>query len=186
MLPEEASHFKGLVWCPASNLFLLGQTAAIDKLKDRTRIVFGTDSTVSSPWNIWEHLRQARATGMAGDAELYNMLTSTPAALWELGKTGSIQKGYDADLVISRKKNGLSGFDAFYATDPEDILAVIHRGEIQLLDSNVYNAFPSKGNTLKSLTYFSFNGTEKYVLGEIGKLMSGQEEFHHQKFSTLL
>lgn len=178
MQSEDAQHFKGLVWCPASNFFLLGRTAAIDKLKDKTSIVFGTDSTVSAPWNAWQHLRQARATGMASDAELYDMLTSAPAALWQLGKTGDIAVGYDADLVIARRKNGLSGMETFYAIDPEDILMVTHKGKISLLDGELYHKLQKHENIETSLSYFTLNGTKKYLHGEIEKLMSGLKEFY--------
>ena len=53
---NQATAFKALVWCPASNYFLLNNTAAIDKLKTKTSILFGTDSTLTSGWNLWEHV----------------------------------------------------------------------------------------------------------------------------------
>src|SRR6185503_5129048 len=49
----QAKGFHALVWCPASNYFLLNATAPIHKLKDHVRILFGTDSTLTAPWDAW-------------------------------------------------------------------------------------------------------------------------------------
>jgi cytosine/adenosine deaminase-related metal-dependent hydrolase len=137
MSQSDATHFHGLVWCPASNFFLLGRTAEIDRLKNKTTVVFGTDSTLSAPWNMWEHLRIARESGLVNDKELFDMLTHRPASLWKPGNTGSLRQGYDADIVIALRKNGLSGLEAFYALDPEDMLLVIHKGAIKLFDESL-------------------------------------------------
>src|SRR5262249_24464239 len=42
MSEEQAAGFRGLVWCPTSNYFLLGRTAPVGRLKDRVPILFGT------------------------------------------------------------------------------------------------------------------------------------------------
>src|SRR5699024_5393300 len=72
---EQAKRFKAMVWCPDSNFFLLNATADIKRLKTKTRILFGTDSTLTADWNIWNHLRLARKTGLMNDRELFNALT---------------------------------------------------------------------------------------------------------------
>jgi len=41
MNAEQAKKFKALVWCPASNYFLLNKTADVNKLKNNTTICFG-------------------------------------------------------------------------------------------------------------------------------------------------
>jgi cytosine/adenosine deaminase-related metal-dependent hydrolase len=60
MSEDQAKEFEALVWCPGSNYFLLNQTAQIDRLKKHTTILFGTDSTLTGNWNIWDHIRLAR------------------------------------------------------------------------------------------------------------------------------
>src|SRR5690606_24619905 len=50
---HQARHFRGLVWCPHSNYFLLNKTADVQQLKQHLPVVFGSDSTLTSPWNIW-------------------------------------------------------------------------------------------------------------------------------------
>ncbi|MEO6682004.1 MAG: hypothetical protein ABIN48_04185, partial [Ginsengibacter sp.] len=45
---EQAKSFKAVIWCPVSNFFLLNKTADIQRLKTKTRILFGTDSTLTA------------------------------------------------------------------------------------------------------------------------------------------
>jgi hypothetical protein len=131
MNEEQAEHFAGLVWCPVSNFFLLGKTAAIDRLKQKTKVVFGSDSTLTSSPFMWEHLRQAKNTGMMNDEELFEALTKTPAGLWGLDDKGAIEVNKDADIVIAKKKNN------FFQLNKEDILLIIHDGKIRLLDESI-------------------------------------------------
>src|SRR5574338_254830 len=90
MNKTQATSFHGLVWCPASNYFLLNETAKADMLKNHTTIVFGTDSTLTAPWSLWEQLRIAKQTGMTDEIEIISMITKVPAKLWGLHETGEI------------------------------------------------------------------------------------------------
>ena len=131
MNEQQAKNFKALVWCPASNYFLLNDTAKVDRLKQSISIVFGTDSTLSSGWNAWEHIRLARKTGMVTDQELFDMLTINPAKLWGLN---NILK---TDLVVAQRKNEAGEFGAFFSLNPEDILLIIRNSNIILLDESL-------------------------------------------------
>ncbi len=71
MNEKQAASFRSLVWCPASNYFLLNKTAPVDLLKHATTMLFGTDSTLTASWNIWEHLRLARDQKMTNDTANY-------------------------------------------------------------------------------------------------------------------
>lgn len=169
MSPPQARNFKALVWCPQSNYFLLGDTAAINVLKRHTAILFGTDSTLTSGWNIWEHIRQARETGLLTDAELLDSLTTAPASAWGLS-TGTIAPGYDADLVVARIKEEAPSSDSFFKLNPADILLVLHKGNIRLFDASLYsqlNEVP-KNNFSK----INIDGAYKYVYGNLPGLMN--------------
>ena len=82
---EQANSFEALVWCPESNDFLLNATAPVNCLKKHVPILFGTDSTLTGSWNIWEHIRRARETHYLTDKELLNTLTINAAKAWQLG-----------------------------------------------------------------------------------------------------
>ncbi|HVW99223.1 MAG TPA: amidohydrolase family protein, partial [Candidatus Babeliaceae bacterium] len=172
MNERQAKSFKALVWCPVSNEFLIGQTAPINKLKHRTKVLFGTDATVSASWNIWEHLRIGRHTGMVSDKRLFSMLNTLPAEVWKINKRGRIKGGYDADIVVAREKDDMHGYDAFFAVNPEDILLVMHRGKIKLLDESLINQILNNDMSLEGYSRISIEASIKYVYGDVPALIS--------------
>lgn len=178
MSAEHAKAFKALVWCPDSNFFLLGKTANIAALKRNTSILFGTDSTVSAGWNIWEHLRMARKENVLSDNELFNALTTDAAAAWGLGEVGRIEAGYEADIVIAKKKNGLSGMNAFYALAPADILAVIKGGAVKLFDASLQQQLNAAGADLSGYSKILIDGSEKCLWGDLPKLIADVKQYN--------
>jgi len=170
MEEEQAKHFKALIWCPDSNYFLIGKTASIDKLKESTTILFGTDSTVSTNWNIWEHLRLAREQKMVSDNELFDMLTTNPDKIW--GTNNS------QDVVIAKRKQGLSNMDALFALNPEDILMVIHGGGIKLFDEALYGQLANASFDLKNFSKVYVNNNCKYVIGDLPGLIQDIKKYY--------
>ncbi|MCX6319070.1 MAG: amidohydrolase family protein [Bacteroidetes bacterium] len=126
MNAEQATSFAGLVWCPASNYFLLGTTADIPSLHQHTTIVFGTDSTLTAAWEAAAHFNSALRNAKTTESELLQMLTGNAARLWQLHDRGVIEAGMRADLVI--KKEGTSLFGKY----GEELSMVIRKGEIML------------------------------------------------------
>ncbi len=169
MTEEQAVHFQALIWCPASNYFLLGQTASIGKLKSRLPILFGTDSTLTGPWDCWSQIRLARQEGALTDEELLQSLTSNPAAAWGLTDRGQLEKGKLADMVIARPRNNSNSWDALYDLSPEDLLLVISRGHIVLFDPSLKETLTKTGLIGNDFHQSGPNG--KYVPGDIGGLM---------------
>jgi cytosine/adenosine deaminase-related metal-dependent hydrolase len=135
---EQAARFRAVVWCPVSNEYLYGATADIASLSRRTTILLGTDSTLSGDWNLWSHLRRARALGALADRTLFDAVTQTAARTWGAGTdgVGAITAGLAADVVVARKKVH-NRWDAFFAIDPEDILLVLRGGAVLLADASL-------------------------------------------------
>lgn len=158
MNEKQAGSFNGLVWCPASNYFLLGETAKVDKLKQTTNIVFGTDSTLTASWNMWEHFRMAKRSGI-NEAELLSMLTTEPAKVWGLNGDGEIAQGKNADIVIAKRKS-------FLDLNPEDILLVMHKGEVCLFDELL-----SKQLKSTEYSYINIGSENKYVKCELSSII---------------
>ena len=169
MNAEQAENFDALIWCPASNYFLLNKTADIKNLKTKTSILFGTDSTLTASWNLWEHLRMARETEMMTDEELFQTLTKNPAEKWRQKNIGSISINNDADVVIA-KSHGNKGFDAFYSINPEDILLVLHRGDVRLFDGEIKDQLWNNAIAFSKFSKILLNGKSKYVYGELDEL----------------
>ncbi|MFI5161105.1 MAG: amidohydrolase family protein [Sphingobacteriales bacterium] len=163
---NQAKAFKALVWCPESNYFLLNNIAPVNCLKKDVSILFGTDSTLTGSWNLWEHIRRARDTDYLTDAELFDSLTSNPARIWELDG-GEIAVNKCADLVIAENK--ADSPDSFFALNPEDILMVIHKGAISLFDERLYRQL--KNIDLDNYSRVYIKGRCKYVSGDLPLLM---------------
>jgi hypothetical protein len=163
MTAGQAKKFEAVIWCPESNYFLLNKTASAGELKAHTTILFGTDSTLTGNWNIWEHIRRARETNMLTDAELYDSL--------HLGGSSSRQTDddYNGSIVVVKKNETGSPFDSFYATQPEDILLVVHDGEVRLFDNTILNQLEHLN--LKEFSKVFIGRTCKYVQGDLPGLM---------------
>lgn len=174
MSAAQAKHFGAVVWCPETNFFLLNKTAKIDVLNKHTVILFGTDSTLTGDWNIWEHLRLARKTGMLSDDGLFATLNTNPANTWRLN-SGGIAPGKDADLVVAKKRSSENGYDAFFALNPGDILLVTHKGEISLFDEELLPQLPDTDLTSFSRIFIGDNC--KYVKGDLPALIK-QVQMH--------
>jgi cytosine/adenosine deaminase-related metal-dependent hydrolase len=96
-----------VVWCPTSNLFVLGQTLGSAAFSSGVPIALGSDSALTGDGDLLDELRAARSLGV--DAEqLYRMVTSTAARVLRLHDgEGALAAGGLADLVAVRDE-GLS------------------------------------------------------------------------------
>jgi cytosine/adenosine deaminase-related metal-dependent hydrolase len=174
MVEAQAKKFEAIVWCPQSNYFLLNKTAPVNLLKDHTHILFGTDSTLTSEWDIWKHLQLARRNQLLTDNELYDAVTINAAQTWRLN-SGEIVQGKDADLVVSKRLTDRNGFDAFYALTPADLLLVIHKGEIRLFDEELLEQLD---NVTMDFSKICINGICKYIQGNLPGLMADIRKYY--------
>jgi cytosine/adenosine deaminase-related metal-dependent hydrolase len=171
MSERQAAKFAALVWSPDTNFFLLGKTAPIDKLKENCPVIFGTDSTLTGSWNLFEQLRIAKNTGMASGEELYKMVTATPASVWKMHDRGKLVKGMRADLVIARKP-GSDALNDFHKLNPEDILLVVHHGNIMLFDDSLKPQLILSHYPTVDFFSIGINGSRKFVKGDLPGLMN--------------
>jgi cytosine/adenosine deaminase-related metal-dependent hydrolase len=161
MNKKQAKQFEGLVWCPASNQKLIGETAEIGELESVIPIVFGTDSTLSASWNAWMHFRLGlREPGM-NESGLLKMLTATPAELWNLQGKGTLKENALADIVITGQKADL------FQNNPEDMLMVVQNGRIRLFDESL-----ARQIQLPNFSKVSINNRIKYVEGDLPGLIN--------------
>jgi cytosine/adenosine deaminase-related metal-dependent hydrolase len=169
---KQAEGFTALTWCPATNYNLLGRTADINVLKNKTTILFGTDSTLTADWNIWKQLRVARDSNMVSNEELFDMLTKNPAGVWHLN-AGSLMPKMQADIVVTKRKTG-----NFFDLDPEDILMVIRHGEIKLFDETILQKVNDSGIDTGVFSKIKLAGACKYIKGDLPALMDRIKEYY--------
>ena len=177
MTSQQAARFDALIWCPSSNYFLLNATADIAAIKNQTPILFGTDSTLTAGWNLWAQLRQARQTNYLTDAELFDAVTVKAATTWHL-PAGKITPGAIADIVVAKNNNHTSAMDAFYATDPENILLVVQQGNIRLFDASILEQLLESDIATDHFNKIKIGETTKYVWGNITGLMKSIKTYY--------
>ncbi len=136
MNSRQARAFDAIVWCPGSNFFMLNQTAAIDRLKETATILFGTDSTLTASWNIWDHIRLGRKTGLLADEELYRSLNENAARTWKTG-CSRIAAGEPASLAVARIPQETNRMDAFFGINPDSMRLVLQEGCVRLFDESL-------------------------------------------------
>jgi len=93
----------GVIWCPASNAFLLGESIDRERLADPEgpRMALGTDSRLTGSRDLLDELRVAAdAPGAPGAAALARMVTVTAADLLRLSAAGRLAPGLPADLLV--------------------------------------------------------------------------------------
>jgi hypothetical protein len=175
MEAHQAKMFKALVWCPQSNYFLLNSTADIKTLKQHTPILFGTDSTLTSDWNIWEHLRVAIKADHLSEEELWASVTTAPAKTWKLN-SGELSPTKDADIVIAKASN--KGINSLYNLNPEDLLLVMHQGRINLFDEELYKQLADQAFPLEQFNRVKIGEAYKYMAGGITRLIEQIKSYY--------
>lgn len=140
----------GLVWCPASNLFLLGQTAPIRQFREacpmsRTRICLGTDSRVTGSFDLLDELRVAVEAGLMEPGEALPMVTTNPARMLRLPDAGRIATGLKADLLVIRRLAD-DPAASLIAARRRDVLLVAVGGRPLVADPELAGVFAAHGH----------------------------------------
>jgi len=121
-----AAHGASLVWCPSSNLFLFGRTAALSELlriPKPPRVAIGTDSRITGARDLLDELRVARSAAPLSTADVLEMVTRTAAEVLRQPRAGRIDVGLPADLIVV-PPIGASAPEAVLAASRRDIRLV--------------------------------------------------------------
>lgn len=173
---NETKKIGGLIWCPNSNMHLYEKTADIKRLKKSTPILFGTDSTVSSDWNLWKHLKQARNFNYLSDQELFDSITKTPAKIFNWKNKGSLKAGAMADIVIAKKSNS-NFYDSFYSLESKDILLIVKSGNIIFYDDCISEKITIAIDT-ETFEKIEIQRSIKFVRFGINSLVKKIQKYH--------
>jgi cytosine/adenosine deaminase-related metal-dependent hydrolase len=122
----------GLVWCPASNVFLFGRTAMICPLigggeGSRVTVALGTDSRATGSLDLLDELRAARAAWPVPPHRLFGMVTSEAGRLLRQPRAGRLVAGGPADLIVVPPSADEAGA-ALLATKRRDVRLVVVEG----------------------------------------------------------
>ncbi|HEV3061143.1 MAG TPA: amidohydrolase family protein [Vicinamibacterales bacterium] len=157
----------GLVWCPGSNMFLFGRTAAVRLLLDAARgrpcpVALGSDSRLTGSNDLLDELRVARDTRCASPFELLEMVTTNPARLLRLRRAGRLAVGDPADFIVVPRSDG-DAAAALLAAARRDIELVVVGGRPLVASAPFVDVFRARSAVARPLTV---DGVSK--LGESG------------------
>lgn len=136
-----------VVWCPASNYFMFNVTCKIRKLLQAgINVALGTDSTHTGSVNLLEEMRFARKVYRKMYREeisaeiLFKMVSLNAARALRIdGKTGTVEMGKSADLMLLRTGR-LDPFDGLLEARIEDI-ELLTQGGVPLYGARRYRDF---------------------------------------------
>jgi cytosine/adenosine deaminase-related metal-dependent hydrolase len=148
-----AARGGGLVWCPSSNLFLLGATARASELSQAQRLAIGTDSRLTGSRDLLDELAVARATGQLDGPALLRSVTVDAADLLRLTGVGRLAPGCRADVLI------------LPAGDPAELVGRVRRDQIRavLLGGRVRVADPDFAQLVPGAVAATLDGRPKLL-----------------------
>ncbi|WP_193553202.1 amidohydrolase family protein [Xanthomonas arboricola] len=132
-----------VVWCPSSNLALLGRTLDPWQLCKAGRLALGSDSRVSGARDLLEELRIAARSGLAPDL-LLGLATEQSARILRMPTRGRIAPGAAADLVIVRDRGGEPA-SSVIGCERSELRAVIRDGKPRIADPDFASWFDAAG-----------------------------------------
>jgi Amidohydrolase family len=139
----------GVVWCPSSNLALLGATLAPRRLFEAGRLALGTDARLSGARDLLDELGGAAARDALTPGELVRLVTSDAARLLAMPGVGGLAPGQRADAVIVRvddNDNDRRDPAAFLvASRRADLRAVVRDGKPAIADPDLAGWFAAAG-----------------------------------------
>ncbi|MEP6491282.1 MAG: amidohydrolase [bacterium] len=119
-----------VVWCPASNLNMLGCSLDPHRLAEAHRLTLGTDSRLTGSRDLLDELRVAAGFGAWSSRELMGLVTTDARSVLRLPGCGGLGVGQQADCLIVRA--GSNPYDTLIETRREAIRAVV-RGGVPLI-----------------------------------------------------
>ncbi len=134
----------GLVWCPASNIFLLGETLSarnfLDAVGNLKNVALGSDSRLTGSRDLLEEMRQATEFGDVTPKEIFCMVTENPAKMLRLPNAGALSVGFPADLLIVPPLHG-DPFKTLTLCSRKDVLLVVVDGQPRYGDLQLSDVF---------------------------------------------
>ncbi|GIK62891.1 MAG: amidohydrolase [Chloroflexota bacterium] len=131
-----------LVWCPSTNLYLLGKTTSVQQWVQAGRAALGSDSRLTADGDLLDELRAAYTTGQVDAATLVAMVTEYPRQILKLKDSGSLKKGQSADLIVLPYYDNPD--ETLTSARRADLSLVMRRGQVMIGDPELVRQFPGQ------------------------------------------
>lgn len=133
-----------VVWCPSSNLTLLGCTLDPHGLQAVGRLTLGSDSRLSGSRDLLDELKVAGAESHFDAATLLSLVTIAAADILRLPMHGRLMAGTPADLVIVTNRGGQPA-ESLAGLGRSELRAVVRDGAPRIADPDFADWFAAAG-----------------------------------------
>ena len=133
-----------VVWCPSSNLALLGRTLDPRRLHDAGRLALGSDSRLSGARDLLAELCVAAMVSDLDAADLLSLVTARAADILRLPARGRIAPGSPADFVVVEDHGGAPA-DGLVGRTRAELRAVVRAGLPRIADPDFADWFAAAG-----------------------------------------
>ncbi|MDX2161263.1 MAG: amidohydrolase family protein [bacterium] len=133
----------GLVWCPSSNLYLLGQTIEISHytITCMQTPALGSDSRLTADGDLLDEMRAAlRLHGDRAAPDILDMVTVGGAEALRLPDAGHLRPGAQGDFIVLR--DDASPVLALCRSSRAALALVVRGGVPQIGDPDLMRRFP--------------------------------------------
>ncbi|NDJ85272.1 MAG: amidohydrolase family protein [Chloroflexi bacterium] len=146
LTPEDAHYAiekgAGLVWCPSTNAYLLGQTTDVRPWVRAGRVALGSDSRLTADGDLLDELRAAPEIEGVDVTTLFRLVTDYAARVLSIPGAGALTPGSHADIVVLRYQD--HPHSALVKTRRRDIGLVIRGGKVMFGDPEIVQRFPGE------------------------------------------
>ncbi|MCL4879907.1 MAG: amidohydrolase family protein [Anaerolineae bacterium] len=120
----------GLVWCPSTNFFLLGETAEVKPWYMAGKLALGSDSRLTADGDLLDELKAAHHTGQLSVEQLFHIVTGDAAKILHLPHLGDLHPGKQADVIALPQSLHPNPYQALINAKRSDIVWVMRKGKI--------------------------------------------------------
>ncbi|RUL70908.1 amidohydrolase family protein [Dyella choica] len=133
-----------VVWCPSSNLNLLGRTLDPRRLCAAGRLALGSDSRLSGARDLLEELAGTLDRYELDPSQLLALVTTQAAHILRMPSRGHLQPGAAADLVVVEDLGG-DPVRSLVGIERSRIRAVVRDGMPRIADPDFAEWFAAAG-----------------------------------------
>ncbi|MEP6729992.1 MAG: amidohydrolase, partial [bacterium] len=128
-----------VVWCPGSNLAMLGRTLDPRRLFDAGLLALGTDSRLTGSRDLLDELRVAAALSDLTSSELLRLVTADGARAFRMSQARDVRELSNADCFVIHRDG--DPYESLLRTARGDIRAVIRDGVPVIADPDFADWF---------------------------------------------
>jgi hypothetical protein len=151
-----------VIWCPSSNLAILGRTLAPRRLLAAGRLALGSDSRLSGARDLLAELKVAAMHSDLTPRELLDLASTCAARVLRAPTVGSLAPGQYADLLVLRDRGG-DPYAQLLAASRADLRAVVRDGVPAVADPDFAAWFAACGLEVLPV---KLDGSEKLLARE--------------------